>query len=283
MKKSVVGIFILCVVALTSCMKGVDEVEKQNENERRIQEYLLTNGLNPTKDTIGMYAVISNINPVSRMLNIGDSVKVNYKIYKLDGTLAFESEAGKPLEFHHGFAPFYGFDLAISWMRIGEKATALIPYYLAFGSGGSSDGKVPGYEPVRLEVELLGAKSEAEQMEEYIAKNGYTVDLKTANNLNIVWLNKIEAGDSLSMGKQITVAYKGYLTSGKKFDEGALNHLTGSSGLIRGFDLGVRRMKEGEKAIIIFPSKLGYEHYGSGTAIPPFAPLAFEVEITKVN
>ncbi len=284
MKKAILSVLVLCVVYLTSCMKGVDEVAKQEENDRQIKEYLAANNLTPTKDTIGMYAVMRDFNPGARKLSFGDSVKVNYEIYLLNGTKVMNSEPGKPLEYIYGYAPLYGFDLALNWMRIGERATVLLPYYLAFGSGGSSDGKVGGYAPIRLEIELQSSKSESEQMAEYIARKGYEVGLTTSENLNIVWLKKVEEGDSLGMGKQITVAYQGYLLGGKKFDEGALNHLTGSSGLIKGFDRGVRKMKAGEKAVIIFPSKLGYGETGtSNGTIPPFAPLAFEVEITKVN
>lgn len=284
MKKTISSILILCVVYLTSCMKGVDEIAKQEENDRQIKEYLTANNLTPTRDTIGMYAVIRDFNPGARRLAYGDSIKVNYEIYLLDGTKVMNSEPGKPLEYIYGYPPLYGFDLALGWMRIGERATVLLPYYLAFGSGGSSDKTIPGYAPIRLEIELVNSKSEGDQIAEYIAKNDYEVGLTTGENLNIVWLKKVEEGDTLGMGKQITVAYQGFLLSGKKFDEGALNHLTGSSGLIKGFDRGVRKMKMGEKAIIIFPSKLGYGESGtSNGTIPPFAPLAFEVEITKVN
>lgn len=282
MKRTILSVLIMCVVFLSSCMKGVDEIAKQNENEQQIREYLLSNGLTPTKDTIGLYAVLRNFNPGAPKLNLGDSVAINFEIFLLNGTRVTASEPGKPLEFLHGFAPLYGLDLALSWMRPGESATVLIPYYLAFGSGGSSDNKVPGYAPIRVEMELVRAKSEYQQIQEYIARNNLQIDMITPEGVYMKWLTKVEQGDTLGMGKDINVAYKGYFLSGKKFDEGALGHLTGSTGLIKGFDLGVRKMKLGEKALIIFPSRLGYEHYGRGDAIPPFAPLAFEVEITKV-
>ena len=284
MKKTIASILILCVVFLSSCMKGVDEVAKQEENDKQIKEYLTANNLTPTKDTLGMYAVIRDFNPAARKLTYGDSIKVNFEIYLLDGTKVLNSNPGEPLEYIYGYPPLYGFDLALSWMRIGERATVLLPYYLAFGTGGSSDGKIGGYAPVRLEIELVNSKSENDQIAAYIAKKEYEVDLTTGENLNIVWLNKVEEGDTLGMGKQVTVAYQGFLLNGKKFDEGALNHLTGSSELIKGFDRGLRKMKAGEKAILIFPSKLGYGETGTPNGpIPPFAPLAFEVEITKVN
>ena len=41
-------------------------------------------------------------------------------------------------------------------------------------------------------------------------------------------------------------------------------------------------MKEGGKAVIIIPSKLGYGAQGSGP-IPPFSSLVFEVELISVS
>ncbi len=284
MKKTILSILILCVVYLTSCMKGVDEVAKQEENDRQIKEYLSANNLTPTAESDGMYVISRNLNPGARKLSYGDSIKVNYEIYLLDGTKVLNNNPGEPLEYLYGYPPLAGFDLALSFMRIGESATALLPYYLAFGSAGTTDRKIAGYTPIRLELELVSSKSEDDQIEEYIAKNNYEVGLTNSENLRIVWLNKIEEGDSVGVQKQLAIAYKGFLLSGKKFDEGNLSHMTGSTQLIRGFDLGVRRMKLGEKAMIIFPSKLGYRETGRPEGgIPPFAPLAFEVEITKVN
>lgn len=80
------SVLILCVALVSSCMKGVDEVAKQDENEKMIQEYLTSNNLTPTKDTIGLYAVIRDFNPSAPKLNLGDSLKVNYEIFLLDGT-----------------------------------------------------------------------------------------------------------------------------------------------------------------------------------------------------
>lgn len=283
MKKTVFGILILCIAALTSCIKTVDEVAKQEDNDKQIMEYMLANNLTPSKDTIGIYGILSNLNPAAPKLAFGDSLQINFSVYLLDGTKVTENEAGKPIALIHGFAPIYGLHLALSWMRVGEKATMLLPYYAAYGTEGSTDGKVPGYTPVRMEVELLSVKSENSQISEYIAKNDYEVGLTTAENLNIVWLKKVEEGDTLGMGKKVTVAYRGFLLSGKKFDEGALEHLTGSSNLIKGFDQGLRKMKAGEKAIVIFPSSLGYGSRTDLETIPPFAPLSFEIEITKVE
>ena len=52
-----------------------------------------------------------------------------------------------------------------------------------------------------------------------------------------------------------------------------------SSSLINGFKGGVSQMKwKGQKATVIFTSKHGYSSSGSGSTIPGFAPLIFELE-----
>ena len=55
----------------------------------------------------------------------------------------------------------------------------------------------------------------------------------------------------------------------------------GSSSYINGFKGGLSLMHwKGQKATVIFTSKHGYTNSGSGNAIPAFAPLIFELEIT---
>jgi len=56
----------------------------------------------------------------------------------------------------------------------------------------------------------------------------------------------------------------------------------GSSTLISGFQGGLSMMRfVGQTATFLFTSTLGYAGTGSGSAIPPYSPLMFEVEIVK--
>jgi len=49
--------------------------------------------------------------------------------------------------------------------------------------------------------------------------------------------------------------------------------------VIKGWDEGLQKLKHGDKAIILIPSRLAYGARGAGGSIPPNAPLVFEVEI----
>jgi FKBP-type peptidyl-prolyl cis-trans isomerase len=42
-------------------------------------------------------------------------------------------------------------------------------------------------------------------------------------------------------------------------------------------------MRLGERAILVFPSGIGYGEKGSGTTIPGFTPLAFEIYVAKIQ
>ena len=58
--------------------------------------------------------------------------------------------------------------------------------------------------------------------------------------------------------------------------------MDGSSSLVDGFKAGLHKMHwAGQKATVLFVSDLGYGSSGSGNRIPPYAPLIFELELSK--
>ena len=87
----------------------------------------------------------------------------------------------------------------------------------------------------------------------------------------------------------VEVHYTGWLQSnGKKFDSSLdkgkpFKFELGHGEVIKGWDQGVKGMKEGEKRQLVVPPALGYGAEGTpdGT-IPPNATLVFEVVLVKV-
>jgi FKBP-type peptidyl-prolyl cis-trans isomerase len=123
--------------------------------------------------------------------------------------------------------------------------------------------------------------TEDEQINNYIASNKLTVTLKTASGLRYCKTSD-GSGAALKAGQNINVDYAGNLMNGKKFDSGNFSFILGAGRVVAGFDEGIAKMKVGEKAIIIFPSNLGYGANGTGS-IPGGAPLAFTITVVSAK
>lgn len=106
---------------------------------------------------------------------------------------------------------------------------------------------------------------------------------------------KIGSGPEAQTGQTVTVHYTGWLydedapkNRGKKFDS-SLDRGTpfsfplGAGRVIKGWDQGVVGMKVGGKRTLSIPARLGYGSRGAGAAIPPNAPLLFDVELLGVE
>lgn len=122
-------------------------------------------------------------------------------------------------------------------------------------------------------------------MQNYIAKNKIKV-APTASGLYFI-PKKAGKGAQAMAGKKVSVHYVGKLLDGTEFDNSIkrgepIEFVLGQGQVISGWDEGIAMMKEGEKAVLLIPSKLAYEERGN-QAIPPCSPLVFDVELVKVG
>lgn len=94
-------------------------------------------------------------------------------------------------------------------------------------------------------------------------------------------------GRTAQAGNTVTVHYTGVLeATGETFETSRqrepFSFVLGQGKVIRGWDIGIAGMREGEKRTLVIPSQLAYGQRGT-EGIPPGATLRFEVELLRVD
>ena len=119
------------------------------------------------------------------------------------------------------------------------------------------------------------------EITDYIAKNNLTA-LKSDTGLYYV-INEPGTGTQPNAKSNVTVAYKGYYTSGKVFDQSKPEGISfGLNQVIQGWTEGIPYFKTGGSGILLVPSHLGYGPYDNRD-IPGGSVLVFDVKLISVN
>lgn len=123
---------------------------------------------------------------------------------------------------------------------------------------------------------------------------GYSVEpfQTPVNDLSVTTLKEGRGDKVVANDSKVTINYTGWLPDGKIFDSTNENGTTtpydgggegtAVSGFVPGFTQGLIGMKEGEVRKLIIPADEAYGEQGSGM-IPPNTPIAFLVEVVKIN
>jgi len=123
------------------------------------------------------------------------------------------------------------------------------------------------------------AENEAEILA-YIEANNLDAK-KTASGLYIVTKN-IGTGKQPTRANNVTVAYRGYFTNNRTFDESANGVSFNLSQVIAGWQEGITNFKEGGSGILLIPSRLAYGNAGT-RGIPGGSVILFDINLISVN
>lgn len=243
------------------------------------------------KDTIktasGLQYIILKENKAGEQVTVGSKVTVHYSGYFRDGK-SFDSsvDRGKPLSNLKCGAGqvIKGWDEGLTYLRVGEKAKFIIPYYLAYGETGRPP-MIPAKADLIFDVEIMN-------VEKLIPPALFDITgkelKKTASGLQYYEVKLSGNPLQATAGKTVKVHYSGYLADGKMFDSSVergepIEFPLGGGRVIPGWEEGIALMHVGDKLKLVIPYYLAYGEQGREPVIPPKADLTFDVELIDVK
>lgn len=278
----IVGVSLFSVSCSKFLENDIEAITKKDEQD--ILDYISKNNLQMIATQTGLRYVVTQNNINGRYAQIGDEVSFHYVVSLLSGIRVDSTSRLKnePLKFAFGgVSIIQGLAEAISFLKEGERGTFLVPSILAFGSQASAN--IPANSVLKIDLEAIKYRSEDQQMDEYVKATKLPVTETTASGLRFIRTTTTN-GTALKAGLLATVKYTGYLASNTtQFDTGQIEVALGDGAVVKGFEEGLLKMKVGEVASLVFPSAIGYGAKGSGTKIPPYAPLIFRVEVISAK
>lgn len=98
----------------------------------------------------------------------------------------------------------------------------------------------------------------------------------------------IGTGAEVKSGDKLRCHYTGWLADGSKFDSSEdrgqpFEFVLGQGQVIKGWDVGLQKMRVGGTRRLIIPPHMAYGSKGAGSLIPPDSTLTFKVEVLQAN
>jgi len=305
-------ILIAGLMIMASCTESTAVADNLDQELRYFDIYVGANYSDAVPEASGLYYIENKegsgemtsdsswvlVNHVSYMIPSEDVYETYIESVAIDNRMQDTSALYGPFKMQNGTMN-QGFTEGLNMMREGGEATFMFTSELGYGS--TNTGDLPAYSSLKYEVvllEILGDDIEAYEAAKIVAYTDTIAEVETAfdtiDNVNMYYvIDDSTDGPPVAIDSTIKVAYKGYLTDGRVFDESAdgsgITFTVGDpeSGIIVGWQLGLENFKEGEKGRLIIPYQLGYGSYGQYTpmgnvAIPPYETLVFDVEVLSV-
>ncbi|MEO9475622.1 MAG: FKBP-type peptidyl-prolyl cis-trans isomerase [Cyclobacteriaceae bacterium] len=322
---------IVAVLLLESSCGGDDPTpERVNDSQDSlIIRHLDSIGVDYQVDTTGIYYYPIELNPTGKSQADGNVLSVYYSLEVLGGQLlnTYDSADGDPIRVKQGANAIYpiGVDRSLSFMKEGEEWVFIIPSKYGFEDYNSAlipENSIlvfhPTLEQIQNETDIQG--------EDNMKIIAYSDSVNLTDTVNYplnqpefltngTIFKRLAAGSSPNApqpetGDTLTITYTAYLPYQKNepFD---LKHASNANPfvysfntneVITGLDAGIANMRQGETALLVMPSLLGYresavvfpdylsEEMVDRNTIPayasdvgPYEVLIFEVSLLQIN
>ncbi|WP_421827620.1 FKBP-type peptidyl-prolyl cis-trans isomerase [Larkinella sp.] len=296
-------IALFLAVGLVSCMNNLNDPSAGTveQNIQQIKDHLTANQLQDqvTSTLSGLYYIITPSTSTAKVATPNEELEFTYTLSYIDPTtkkaiLIDSANATKP-----AYIPFLagvvvpGLEEGFLLMKEGQTGRFFMPNNLAFGSN-TRENKMPEYSAVIFDVKLNRSRSQIQQMGDYATLKKLprpdTIALAQGSDSVRVYRLSKGTGARITAGQTVTVAYTANTLRGTApFDKSdSLTIKLGSGQYIVGFDKGISLLSVGDKALLVFPSGIGYGAQGSSDSkgyyvVPPYAPLAFEITVKSAK
>lgn len=305
--KMILTCFIICVFKFQ--IKAGDTLS--------IEGFLQAKSIKAEKTREGAFYVI-NTEGVGKMPKQGDYVKMKYSGKLLNGKVFDESPKGEPFVFQVGYRQvIQGWEVVLSKLKVGTKATLYIPSDLGYGSSGIGDiippnaslvydieieeiMSIEAYDSYMRQLEdkeRLSFKKKMEEqflqdkklIQEYIVSKKMKAE-RTQKGMSYV-ITKKGKGTMPKDGSKITVTYEGSLLNGDIFDttedKSNFTFTMGEGKVIEGWEDGLKFFNKGSEGYLLIPSKMGYGatplEEENKTLIPAHSVLIFKIQIVDIQ
>ena len=302
------GISLALSGAFLSCQQTEEAFQdrKTRENKAEIRQYMSNKGIKADSTKSGLFYSVQNIKPNGAKPQIGDEITIRYVAQRLDGVVIDSTLKASPFVYIRvpgTSTAGYFFEsvpsleelmtTGVEKVREGDRISLFVPWLLR-STRVAVSLLAPLYIPLRYDLEILKVRSEARQIQDYLVSK--KLPKMEINGDSLRFVKTLSRPDSaqVKIGDEVIVKYTGRLVSNDKvFDP--ITGTTPSSitmtvvdpatsnrggGVVKGFNDGVAKLRFGEKAIVIFPSILGYGTNPKGS-IPSYSPLYFELELVR--
>ncbi len=243
-------------------------------------------GLDTVKTESGLsYIVVKKGKGKSAQIN--DKARVKYSGYFVNGDKfdsSFDHPGAETFDFIIGRKQVIeGWEKGVAGMCPGEKRRLIVPYQMAYGEQGRPP-VIPAMSDLIFDVELVDFETIIPPMV-YDVKGKDTIT--TSSGLKYIKV-KTTNGQQVMSGDTVTAIYTGYFTDGTIFDSSverndSITLPVGRGRVIRGWDEGLQKMKEGEKFRFIIPYYLAYGEQGRPPVIPAKSDLIFDVHLKRIE
>jgi len=140
--------------------KRLDEIEKKEAQKRleeepsKIEAFVKEHNVRVNPTASGLY-YLEIKEGTGAAADTGDIVSIHYNLYNIADKLIESSFEGEPLQFVYGNGEMVpGIEEAISYMKVGGKATIIVPSALGFGNV-AIDNDLPANSAIIFDIDFV--------------------------------------------------------------------------------------------------------------------------------